>query len=249
MLTTAPYLRTRGAPDAREFIISTLPPLTIPLRIALYTLHLLRVVLGLGVLLLLYSIWTLSPYGSPPPPATGYRITSERSTCPAYTSTSSLPLPSKAQIQDFLAAALSSVPGRLCTHIAKAAPAWILVPAAVAWLYTLTLRIHTEERLLVLRGLGVQASSTKDTLLGGGATTRFIPADKIQDVVINEAFRGFRPISYLVVVVEGEADVVVVFPKLLPHKRVVEQVWRGVKDCLYERPRGRNWALDADGKV
>jgi len=87
----------------------------------------------------------------------------------------------------------------------------------------------------VLRGLGIQTSSSKGNILAGRATTRFIPTEKIQDVLINEAFHGFGVRYYLVVVVDGEKDVVVVFPKLLPRVDVVETVWRGVRECLYER--------------
>jgi phosphatidylinositol glycan class H protein len=36
------------------------------------------------------------------------------------------------------------------------------------------------------------------------------------------------------VVVEGEEDVVVVFPTLLPRRAVLEDVWRGTKKCLWE---------------
>lgn len=39
---------------------------------------------------------------------------------------------------------------------------------------------------------------------------------------------------YLVVVVEGEESVVVVFPRLLPRRDIVEKVWRGCRRCLFE---------------
>ena len=39
---------------------------------------------------------------------------------------------------------------------------------------------------------------------------------------------------YLAVVVKGETDVVVVFPKLLPRRAILEPVWRGARACLYE---------------
>lgn len=70
-----------------------------------------------------------------------------------------------------------------------------------------------------------------------GASTQFIPTQKIQDLLINEAFRGFEVRYYLVVIVEGEKEVVVVFPKTLPRRRVVEEVWRGGRQCLYGRPK------------
>lgn len=69
------------------------------------------------------------------------------------------------------------------------------------------------------------------------APTRFIPTEKIQDIFINEAFRGIEVRYYLIVVVEGEDDVVVVFPGLLPRRHIVETVWRGARECLYEKGR------------
>jgi phosphatidylinositol glycan class H protein len=68
-----------------------------------------------------------------------------------------------------------------------------------------------EESLLVLRGLGIQTSTSSPTYLST-ATTRFIPTTSIQDIFIHEAFKGFEVRFYLAIVVEGEEDVVVVFP-------------------------------------
>ncbi|PSR87035.1 GPI-GlcNAc transferase complex, PIG-H component-domain-containing protein [Coniella lustricola] len=122
-------------------------------------------------------------------------------------------------------------------------PEYAQFPGSILW------RIHTTESLLVLRGLGIQTTSSSSgaTLAlalaggagaGGGSTTRFIPTEKIRDVLINEAFRGFAVRYYLVVVVDGEEDVVVVFPRLLPGRRIVERVWRGVRGCLWEPQEG-----------
>jgi len=69
----------------------------------------------------------------------------------------------------------------------------------------------TEESLLVLRGLGIQTSTSSTTYLST-STTRFIPTNQIQDIFIHEAFKGFEVRFYLAVVVEGEGEVVVVFP-------------------------------------
>lgn len=70
---------------------------------------------------------------------------------------------------------------------------------------------YTEESLLVIRGLGIQTSTSSNTCLSK-ATTRFIPTTQIQDIVIHEAFKGFEVRFYLAVIVEGERNVVVVFP-------------------------------------
>ncbi|KAH4198072.1 phosphatidylinositol N-acetylglucosaminyltransferase [Parastagonospora nodorum] len=101
-------------------------------------------------------------------------------------------------------------------------------------------RNYTEESLTVLRGLGIQTSTTSSTYLLG-PSTRFIPTTSIQDIFIYEAFKGFEVRFYLAVVVEGEEDVVVVFPTLLPRRAILEEVWRGTKKCLWE---GKNEGRD-----
>lgn len=58
--------------------------------------------------------------------------------------------------------------------------------------------------------------------------------EKMQDCFVNEAFKGFEVRYLLVVVVEGERELVVVFPRLLPGRKVVEVVWRGVRGVLGE---------------
>ena len=68
-----------------------------------------------------------------------------------------------------------------------------------------------DESLLVLRGLGVQTSTSSSTYLST-STTRFIPTAQIQDIVIHEAFKGMEVRFYLAIIVEGATEVVVVFP-------------------------------------
>lgn len=114
------------------------------------------------------------------------------------------------------------------------ATAWShLGPLAFISLFLVFRRFHTEESLLVLRTLGIQTSSLSASYLIP-SSTRFIPTSQIRNIFIHEAFRGFEVRYYLAAVVEGEAEVVVVFPKLLPGRAVVETVWRGARECLYE---------------
>lgn len=74
--------------------------------------------------------------------------------------------------------------------------------------------------------------------------TRFIPTTSIQDIIIHEAFKGFEVRFYLAIVVEGEQDVVVVFPTLLPRRAILEEVWRGARKCLWEREVGERTRKD-----
>ncbi|XXG97239.1 hypothetical protein Hte_003534 [Hypoxylon texense] len=229
MLTTAPYLRIRRpSPTTAEFIVSTLPPMTIPLRLALGAVYLLRLVAALGILLLLFSAWAQSPYSS-----TIASSSSSSSSSPSPLAPDSPPpLFSLAIIQHLLSSLLSSRPGSLFPPVASALPPRLLVPAALAALHALSLRIGREERLLVLRGLGVQTSTGGRTVFHP-LRTRFIPTERVGDVLVNEAFRGFGVRHYLVVAVRGEDRLVVVFPKLLPRLDDVVQVLEGARECLY----------------
>ena len=63
----------------------------------------------------------------------------------------------------------------------------------------------------MLRTLGIQTRTLSSSYLMP-PTVRFIPTSEIRDIVIHEAFRGFEVRYYLAIIVEGESEVVVVFP-------------------------------------
>ncbi|KAI1780953.1 GPI-GlcNAc transferase complex, PIG-H component-domain-containing protein [Hypoxylon cercidicola] len=233
MLTTTPYLRTRRpSPTTAEFIVSTLPPMTVPLRLALGAAYFLRLLAALAVLLLLFAAWVQSPYS-----------TSSSSSPTLTTPDAPAPFFSAAYIQHLLHVLLASRVGSIFPAAASAVPPWLLAPASAGALYGLSLRIGNEERLLVLRGLGVQTSTGGRTVFHP-LQTRFIPTESVGDVLVNEAFRGFAVRHYLVVVVRREDRLVVVFPKLLPRLDDVVQVLEGARACLYgeggeEKTNGR----------
>lgn len=213
MLSTSPtlYIR-RPSPTTAEYTVTTRPPSTLPLRLALLSLTTLRLLATLAVLIALHTRFS--------------------SSLPSY------------PLLEHLHALGASSPGQVLAQLTAPLPGWALLGGALAMLYLCLLwSLHTTERLLVLRGLGMQTSTTGQGLWGAWRpATRFIPTEKIRDVLINEAFRGFEVRYYLVVVVEGEEDVVVVFPRLLPRRKIVEAVWRGVRGCLYEAPmEGGGW--------
>ena len=213
MLTTAPRLQVRRpSPTTAEFTVTTLPPQTIILR-------LLRL-----LLLVLHARWIVSPLAAP---------------WPITPLTQPEKLLSLDTIWWVLDATHRSGLGQAFAQIASAVPLPVLLPAAAIIFYGLSIRVYSQESLLVMRGLGVQTSESPKSYLAGTAT-RFIPTEKIQDILVNEAFRGFEVRYYLVVVVEGEDDLVVVFPGLLPRRAIVESVWRGARECLYEKRDDKN---------
>jgi phosphatidylinositol glycan class H protein len=234
MLTTAPRLRIRRpSPTTAEYTVTTLPPQTLPLRLLWLLLLFLRIFLSLVTLLVIYARWVQerSSFGAAPAP---------------FSPSSPPPLLSLDRIIYLLDTFQDTPSGKVFARIAASISLPVLIPVAVLVFYALSLRVHKEESLLVLRGLGVQTSESPATYLASAAT-RFIPTEKIQDILVNEAFRGFEVRYYLVVVVEGEEDVVVVFPGLLPKRKIVETVWRGVRECLYEG-RGEDSRVTANEK-
>ncbi|GES61858.1 phosphatidylinositol N-acetylglucosaminyltransferase [Aspergillus terreus] len=123
--------------------------------------------------------------------------------------------------------------GSYVCRIADTYTTWTVALVSAIVVYGVFRKGYTEESLLVIRGLGIQTSTSSSTYLSK-ASTRFIPTTQIQDIVIHEAFKGFEVRFYLAVIVEGEGEVVVVFPKLLPGRAILEEVWRGSRHCLYE---------------
>jgi len=217
MLTVQPHLRTRRpSPTTAEYTVSTSPPPTVSFHILIFITFLLRIIIGLAVLLLLYSRYALSTNSFP---------SSAHDIAP--------PFSSEEYIWYTLHHILLTPVGAFFLRTSVRIPLIVLSTVSLLTLYVIFLRIHSTESLLVLRGLGIQTSTSSTTYLSS-ATTRFIPTAKIQDVLVNEAFKGFEVRYYLVIVVDGEEDVVVVFPRLLPRRKIVEKVWRGAKACLYE---------------
>jgi phosphatidylinositol glycan class H protein len=229
MLTIAPQLHTRRpSPTTIEYTVSTAPPPTLSQRLLLFSTFALRLILGLSALLLLHSAWQLTSYST---------------TLPLITTAKPPNFFTNEYIWHVITRIHYSPLGNLSTRLAVQTPTPLLISLCALTIYAIFLRIHTSESLLVLRGLGIQTSTSSATYLSTAAT-RFIPTEKIQDILVNEAFRGFEVRYYLIVVVEGEEDVVVVFPRLLPRRRIVEAVWRGAKGCLYEPGKGENGIND-----
>ncbi|KAJ5722508.1 hypothetical protein N7488_000543 [Penicillium malachiteum] len=121
---------------------------------------------------------------------------------------------------------------QLC-HLVDPYNPWVVTAVCAVVVYGVFRRGYTEESLLVIRGFGIQTSTSSSTYLSSAAT-RFIPTTQIQDIVIHEAFKGFEVRFYLAVIVEGEPDALVVFPHLLPKRKILEEVWRGSRRCLYD---------------
>jgi phosphatidylinositol glycan class H protein len=90
-----------------------------------------------------------------------------------------------------------------------------------------------EEQFLVIHNYGVQYTSPRSHFPLFTARTRFISRARILDILIHEAFIGFR-VTFILVVLEADApEMTVVFRDLEPRKDVIEIVWRKTRECFY----------------
>ncbi|KAI9783974.1 MAG: hypothetical protein M1839_002919 [Geoglossum umbratile] len=188
MLTHPPHLRIRRpSPTTVEFTVSTASPRDTLSTRGFFLLSLfLRLILFTAVLLV------------------------------AFAKCNTLSLAAESTILEVLCAIADAVLrrpgiGLVAAWAAERVDWWVLGLAGTAGGYAVFRRGYTEESLLVIRGLGIQTSTTSPTYLSTSAS-RFIPTNLIQDIFIHEAFKGFEVKFYLAVVVEGEEEVVVVFP-------------------------------------
>lgn len=67
-----------------------------------------------------------------------------------------------------------------------------------------------------------------------GGETRFIPLDKIDDLVIHEGFVGFEVRFYLAIILKDEDRLEVIFPTTRPRRKVLERVWRQSRVILFD---------------
>ncbi|KAJ0311676.1 hypothetical protein Brms1b_008122 [Colletotrichum noveboracense] len=236
MLTTSPRLHVRRpSPTTAEFTVTTRPPPTLAVRTLSLLLLILRILVFFSSILLLRAAWVQSPNAAS-------FLTPLRTSLIHRDEYAEDGFFSGEALSQLLRLVDDSVPGRLAQRLVSAntVPLPVLVAGCVVAAYATLLRTHKTESLLVLRGLGIQTSSSSGSYLYAAAT-RFIPTEKIQDVLVNEAFKGFEVRYYLIVIVEGEEDLVVVFPQILPRKKIVERVWRGVRGCLWEAEGGGSY--------
>lgn len=77
-----------------------------------------------------------------------------------------------------------------------------------------------------MRSVGLQTE--------GGGATRFIPLDRIVDMVIHEGFVGFEVRHFLAVMLRDDTRLEVVFPRSLPRRKVLERVWRQAREVLFD---------------
>lgn len=121
-------------------------------------------------------------------------------------------------------------------------PTWLLlwlqktptIALVAGWLVAvlaLLKRPYKTESLFVIHGLGLQVYSSGSYYFF--SSTTFLNKESIVDLVIHEGFRGMEVVFFMAVLVKNKDGMVVVFPDLLPRRKMLERVWRESRKCLY----------------
>jgi hypothetical protein len=85
-----------------------------------------------------------------------------------------------------------------------------------------TTHVSTES-VLAARGVGLQLTSTFDS---GARTVRFLEAQTIRSIIINEGIQGCTVQFYLAVIATGQKEMVLVFPHSQPRLAVIVPIFR-----------------------
>lgn len=97
------------------------------------------------------------------------------------------------------------------------------------------------ESLSVFRSVGIQISEVRGCVLLPTFINeklleqrKFIPKDKIGDIIINEGFqKGFKVIFYLAIILKDASRLQLVFPTTQPRLRDIELIYNRSRRCLH----------------
>ncbi|KAJ8086497.1 hypothetical protein PM082_005320 [Marasmius tenuissimus] len=122
-------------------------------------------------------------------------------------------------------------------------PRAIIISIAILLLWMRCTQVLFES-VIVLPRHGIQLETHRGippwTL---SATRRFIPKANLRDVVINEAIKTWNIRYYLLAINERAPDTIdleVLFPNILPHFPILQEVYLGAHDILLRAERSPN---------
>ncbi|KAG6616915.1 phosphatidylinositol n-acetylglucosaminyltransferase subunit h [Phytophthora cinnamomi] len=111
-----------------------------------------------------------------------------------------------------------------------------LTLAALAfWVFRVAGNVVVEESLLVVPALGVKLSKKRRN---GAVTSKFVDLEKICAVAVNEAITFSNVVYSLVLMVEGQSDMLLPFETFRPRVTVLQGIYQETKKLLF--PDGSN---------
>ncbi|EGZ07438.1 hypothetical protein PHYSODRAFT_528725 [Phytophthora sojae] len=116
-----------------------------------------------------------------------------------------------------------------------------LVLAALAvWVFQATGNVIVEESMLVVPALGVKLSKKRRN---GAVTSKFVDVEKICGVAVNEAITFSNVVYSLVLMVEGQSDMVLPFETFRPRVTMLQEIYQETKTLLFPNGGDRKMRL------
>ncbi|CEG40788.1 phosphatidylinositol n-acetylglucosaminyltransferase subunit h [Plasmopara halstedii] len=98
----------------------------------------------------------------------------------------------------------------------------LLLPALAVWLYQVSGSVIVEESMLVVPALGVKLSTRRRS---GVVHSKFVDLETISGVAVNEAITFSSVVYSLVLMVEGQSEMVLPFQTFRPRVAVLQEVY------------------------
>lgn len=95
---------------------------------------------------------------------------------------------------------------------------------AVPVIFFIILRPEVSERVLIIRGLGIQTEKRGRIRLFQDQSS-FYPKNSMNAVVINEVFEGFRINYVLQMILKDQQELGLVFSSFRPKLKLLQDVW------------------------
>ncbi|CAI5747207.1 unnamed protein product [Peronospora destructor] len=119
----------------------------------------------------------------------------------------------------------------------------LLLAALAASIYQASGSVIVEEAMLVVPALGVRLSQKRRN---GSMTSKFVDSDKICGVAVNEAITFSNVVYSLVLMVEGQSDMVLPFETFRPRVAVLQDIYHETKMLLFPNGSARKMCLPDD---
>ncbi|KAL4166985.1 hypothetical protein KRP22_012472 [Phytophthora ramorum] len=116
----------------------------------------------------------------------------------------------------------------------------LLLAAVAAWVFQASGNVIVEEAMLVVPALGVKLSQRRRN---GAVVSKFVDLEKISGVAVNEAISFSNVVYSLVLMVEGQNDMVLPFETFRPRVAVVQEIYQETKKLLFPNGSDRKMQL------
>ncbi|KAL4146926.1 hypothetical protein PRNP1_010682 [Phytophthora ramorum] len=116
----------------------------------------------------------------------------------------------------------------------------LLLAAVAAWVFQASGNVIVEEAMLVVPALGVKLSQRRRN---GAVVSKFVDLEKICGVAVNEAISFSNVVYSLVLMVEGQNDMVLPFETFRPRVAVVQEIYQETKKLFFPNGSDRKMHL------